>query len=65
MKFKCIKKLYKSTYKSFAFKKDKIYNLSFEDEEFYFITDEEGNDFSFSKIANKPYYDFQEYLIKI
>ncbi len=61
--FLCIKNLYKSTYKKFAFVKGKTYILDFEDK-YSFIFDEEGNSFSFARNKdNTSYYLFDYFQL--
>ncbi len=47
----CKKELFKSTYRGFAFKKGKEYQVTSEDDKFIFIKDEKGHNFNFVKEA--------------
>lgn len=47
--FKCTKSYYKSTYLKNAFSKGRTYKVSREDDEFFYIQDNEFHDFSISK----------------
>lgn len=61
---KCIKSLYKSTYKKNAFTNGQTYQVdevkSKEDEDIIFIIDNENHDFNFALIEN----DFTHYMYK-
>lgn len=48
-KYKCIKSLYKSTYKKNAFTKNKYYYLIRETDEFIYMRDSEGKDITFAR----------------
>lgn len=61
----CKKDLYKSTYKSNAFNINDRYIISSEDNEFYYIIDNNGREFNFSKANTKPYYYFEDYFLKL
>ncbi len=64
MKVKCIKSLYKSTYGSNAFVKNKTYSSSIPGDDFIWIKDEEGNTFSFSKDIIWGMYQFDDYFVE-
>ncbi len=64
---KCKKNLYKSTYKKFAFVKDKEYAILTVDETFVYIVDEEKNTFNFFRDGYSTddsfgYYHLTEYF---
>lgn len=59
---KCIKTLYKSTYKNNAFICGKDYNLSYIDNDYIFIKDECDNEFSFVKIKKYGFYWIEDYF---
>jgi len=59
----CKKSLFKSTYKRNAFTNNKKYKIDSEDEKFYYIIDNESNQFNFSKKNDEvDYYKFEEYF---
>lgn len=59
----CIKELYKSTYKSPAFKKGKTYEILHEDD-YVWVLDDSNTEFSFQRAAKarNTYYIFEEYF---
>ena len=59
---KCKKSLYKSTYKGWAFNKNKGYIVVKENKEFYLIKDNRGNLFDFSKERKSPFYFIDDYF---
>lgn len=62
MHARCIKSLYKSTYKGWAFRAGKVYKVTKIDE-YYWIEDEKGKEFSFDLMGNHPdMYQFYEYF---
>jgi hypothetical protein len=63
--YKCIKSLFKSTYKKNAFSKNKKYEIVGEDDRFIFLKDNEGNSFNFSKNNDSNvYYKLDDYMVK-
>lgn len=61
-KIKCKQNLYKSTYRGFAFTKDKQYNIIDEDKDFFYLRDNLGNIFNLSKELKQPYYYIGNYF---
>lgn len=59
---KCIKSLYKSTYKGYAFTKGKEYVIDSEDDEFYTFIDNLGRKFEMSKKLTTIYYFVEDYF---
>lgn len=62
MSRKCKKSLYKSTYKDNAFTKGESYNIVEEDDNFFYLTDNKGRSFNFSKLKKLPYYWVDDYF---
>ncbi len=65
MSRKCKKSLYKSTYKGNAFTKDKTYNIVDEDDDFFYIIDNEGRKFSMHKTPSNTYYYIDDYFYSL
>lgn len=59
---KCKKSLYKRTYKGNAFTKGKTYNIVEEDNNHFYLIDNEGHKFNFSKELKSPYYYINDYF---
>ncbi len=58
----CKKGLYKASYKSFAFKKDKQYEIFAIDNTFVWVKDEMGKAFNFCLEKNDPFYCKEDYF---
>lgn len=65
VKVRCIKSLYKSTYESNAFDFNKPYLIESENDKFYYVVDNCGRAFSFSKLDTNEYYKFDDYFSKL
>jgi hypothetical protein len=65
MSRKCKKSLYKSTYKGNAFTKNKTYNVVDEDDNFFYIIDNEGQEFSMCKAQSNVYYWIDDYFYSL
>lgn len=61
-KIECKKSLYKSTYEGDAFTKGKTYILTIEDK-YYWLVDNEGHEFSFTKTPGKTMYFIGDYFL--
>lgn len=60
---KCIKSLYRSTYKGYAFTKNKTYYCIEEDNDFFYMLDNRGDKgFNFSKTPKLGFYNMDEYF---
>lgn len=62
---KCKKSLYKSTYEGNAFTIDKTYDIVEEDDNFFFIIDNEGRKFSLHKTQSNIYYWIDDYFYSL
>jgi hypothetical protein len=58
---KCIKSLYKSTYKRMAFLKNKKYTIAYEDD-YVCVVDEMNREFNFSRTKNGHSYVLSDYF---
>ncbi len=63
-KLRCIKSLYKSTYRGNAFVEGKEYEIASEEPNTVYVYDEHGNSFNFFKTAGTPYYFLDHYFEK-
>lgn len=59
---KCKKSLYKSTYKGYAFTKNKKYIIKSEDKDYIYLIDNQGNIFDMYKNPSNIYYYFNDYF---
>lgn len=64
MRILCIKSLYKSTYKGYAFIKGRSYKEIRRDKSFIYLEDEEGNEFNFAfkNNSNDFFYVLKDYF---
>jgi hypothetical protein len=62
MKLKCIRNLFKSTYKGMAFDKDQLYTVLSEEDGMIYIEDNLGNEFNFVKSHTDIYYQLSDYF---
>lgn len=61
-KLKCKKNLYKSTYKGFAFNKNKEYDVIEEDKNIVYLLDNTGREFNFTKVDGNNQYKLSDYF---
>lgn len=61
---KCIKSLYKSTYKKNAFSKNKRYKIIRSEDNMYYIVDNKGMEFNFTinELPDNKFYLFNDYF---
>lgn len=59
----CKKDLYKSTYNKNAFSLGKSYEVINNDNDFYYVLDNNGKEFNFSIKDELPYYFLSEYFL--
>ena len=61
-KFRCIKSLYKSTYKGYAFTKNRIYDIVTDERHTVYILDNEGREFNFTRVDGNTQYKLKDYF---